>query len=544
MGINVGLDSVFSIFKKEDFKNIIVCFDNIERKSDKLPLDEILGLVNLLKEDKSCNVVMIFDKDKLDKRESNNNEVSPKDWYETYKEKVIDYEIVIDNNDEIAQEIIEDNLRWDTKERKQEIVNLIFECFKKEFNNNLRLLIKFTQHIDYFNQHCFLKHYNESRCEEFLNALEWYYGAMAVRIKQYYLLLAKDEKGLSSGWFLYYEKFLNNLLELNEKDKETLQEYFSEAIKNETRKTFDKKRQDYRYGNLNDEEYAKAIKNVLQDTKNYTFENGMQYDYDDYVALFEQYKKITGEELHSEKEKITKQFIEALVQKESGVDINDDFRDMGFNTIRDLIQKEEKYKQFYKECKDKECRIIYIESFIKNLSKDTIKETFSPKDIVKYNNFSIDETANVFQNNNEFCKIFSEYFSDNFFDDFAKEYNLKNYLFQEYKKFLNKEEYKVKKEIIKERLEEMRTKEILEKEYDEYKKNQNQDSPYKKFFEYFRKEYVPRNNMHPYTPNIPISAYKEFCGKDENKEEKEKMEENLKKNPLTSVLLKLINAEE
>ncbi|EPU0098123.1 P-loop NTPase fold protein [Campylobacter jejuni] len=50
--ININPDAIFSFLKKEDFNNIIVCFDNIERRSDNLSLKEILGLVNLLKEDK------------------------------------------------------------------------------------------------------------------------------------------------------------------------------------------------------------------------------------------------------------------------------------------------------------------------------------------------------------------------------------------------------------------------------------------------------------------------------------------------------------
>lgn len=63
--ININPDAIFSFLKKEDFKDIIVCFDNIERRSDNLSLKEILGLVNLLKEEKECNVVMIFHEEEL-----------------------------------------------------------------------------------------------------------------------------------------------------------------------------------------------------------------------------------------------------------------------------------------------------------------------------------------------------------------------------------------------------------------------------------------------------------------------------------------------
>ncbi|MCW1363412.1 P-loop NTPase fold protein, partial [Campylobacter jejuni] len=69
--ININPDAIFSFLKKEDFNNIIVCFDNIERRSDNLSLKEILGLVNLLKEDKECSVVLILNKNELNKQEDN-----------------------------------------------------------------------------------------------------------------------------------------------------------------------------------------------------------------------------------------------------------------------------------------------------------------------------------------------------------------------------------------------------------------------------------------------------------------------------------------
>lgn len=452
--VNISLDSVFSIFKKKDFENIIVCFDNIERKSNKLPLDEILGLVNLLKEDKFCNVVMILNQDELKKQESSSGETeNPKNWYETYKEKVIDYEIAIDNNDAIARKIIENNLKWDIrdiKDMKQDIVNLIFECFKQGFkfsdnHNNLRLLIKLARHIDYFNQYCFFECYKKDKREEFLCALEWHYKAMITEMKRYYSLLMNDEEKFSSS-FLYYKTFLNNLLKLDKKDKETLQKIFSEAIKDETRRLFDKKWQDYYYGNLSDKEYAEAIKNVLQNTKNYVFGNGILYSYNHYTTLLEQYKQITGKELHSEKDKIIKQFIEVLIEKESGVDINDDFRNMGFDAIRKLIDGE--------EYKSKKYDTTDIDSFIKNKSTKEIRETFSSKNIFIYNNVSIDKISEVFQNNNEFCKEFVKYFSSNFSNNQMSKYVLENHLFQAYKKFLNQEEYKVKREEVKKALEE------------------------------------------------------------------------------------------
>ncbi|EBD1927516.1 hypothetical protein FHC45_09490, partial [Campylobacter jejuni] len=120
--------------KKEDFNNIIVCFDNIERRSDNLSLKEILGLVNLLKEEKECNVVMIFHKGELEEQDNNSaindkekqaKQDNSKNWYQTYKEKIIDYEFIINDNSKAAHNIISNEVKYD-----KEVQNIIFECYQ------------------------------------------------------------------------------------------------------------------------------------------------------------------------------------------------------------------------------------------------------------------------------------------------------------------------------------------------------------------------------------------------------------------------------
>jgi hypothetical protein len=48
---------------KQDFKDIIVCFDDFERLSSSMELEEVLGLISELKEQKNCSVVMILNED-------------------------------------------------------------------------------------------------------------------------------------------------------------------------------------------------------------------------------------------------------------------------------------------------------------------------------------------------------------------------------------------------------------------------------------------------------------------------------------------------
>ncbi|OJA03162.1 hypothetical protein BGC33_02010, partial [Bathymodiolus thermophilus thioautotrophic gill symbiont] len=76
--------ALITLLDNKDFKDVIVCFDDFERLSSSMKLEEVLGLISELKEQKNCKVVMILNEGEL---ESNNKETFAK-----YKEKLIDYE--------------------------------------------------------------------------------------------------------------------------------------------------------------------------------------------------------------------------------------------------------------------------------------------------------------------------------------------------------------------------------------------------------------------------------------------------------------------
>ena len=61
----------------------IICIDDLERKGDKLDIKDILGLVSLLKEQKNCKVVLLL-----------NDKKDEKGCYATYREKVVDIELL------------------------------------------------------------------------------------------------------------------------------------------------------------------------------------------------------------------------------------------------------------------------------------------------------------------------------------------------------------------------------------------------------------------------------------------------------------------
>lgn len=73
--------------------NLIICFDDVERISAKVGLDEILGLTNLLSEHKNCKVLLLMNEDASTLRDGENAKT-----LKNYKERVVDYNIKVDTD--------------------------------------------------------------------------------------------------------------------------------------------------------------------------------------------------------------------------------------------------------------------------------------------------------------------------------------------------------------------------------------------------------------------------------------------------------------
>jgi hypothetical protein len=78
-----------------------VCFDDFERLSPSIKLEEVLGFIAELKEQKECKVVMILNEGEL----GGNKEI-----FNKYKEKLIDYEFSYDPKPSESLEILQDKL--------------------------------------------------------------------------------------------------------------------------------------------------------------------------------------------------------------------------------------------------------------------------------------------------------------------------------------------------------------------------------------------------------------------------------------------------
>ena len=103
--ISIGtiLTLINKFFKQTvDFTNIIICFDDIERKSHNFRMKDFLGLVYQLKEDK-CKVVIISNIDELPNYE--------KKIFESYEDKSIDLIIEIESKEEVISKILKEKLK-------------------------------------------------------------------------------------------------------------------------------------------------------------------------------------------------------------------------------------------------------------------------------------------------------------------------------------------------------------------------------------------------------------------------------------------------
>lgn len=97
-GINIGNKLITNIIMSH-LKDTLVCLDDIERKSKNLPMSEVLGLVNYLKNERNCQVIMIL----------HDEESEDKVDFDTQKEKVFDEILVLNDSLSMVKETINDD---------------------------------------------------------------------------------------------------------------------------------------------------------------------------------------------------------------------------------------------------------------------------------------------------------------------------------------------------------------------------------------------------------------------------------------------------
>lgn len=103
---------------RKNNKDTIVCFDDLERKSNNISIIDLLGLIQRISE--RFNTIMIANISQLDDQPA----------FKTYREKVIDYEFKIT---EINNRLMKDILRQYINNLSKEQENTILEIYKRPF---------------------------------------------------------------------------------------------------------------------------------------------------------------------------------------------------------------------------------------------------------------------------------------------------------------------------------------------------------------------------------------------------------------------------
>ncbi|MEO0515725.1 MAG: P-loop NTPase fold protein [Cyanobacteria bacterium P01_A01_bin.116] len=124
-----------NVLINKSLQNKLICIDDLERRTESLSLNEILGFIESLAEERNCKVIIIFNEEKI-KEDSISSET-----LKEYREKVIDFEI------ELAPSV-EDNFLIGFGEVEPDKAT-IFDYFEKANTktNNIRVLKKIKLYL-------------------------------------------------------------------------------------------------------------------------------------------------------------------------------------------------------------------------------------------------------------------------------------------------------------------------------------------------------------------------------------------------------------
>ena len=159
-GIDISV--IANNFNKDDFKNIVICFDDFERMSPNLYLSEILGFISELKEQHQCKIVLINNSNMLKIQDELNHkkhirknkkgdlveryfttQTNNQEIFNKYTEKIIDVSLKYEPH-------LKDNIRL-LKEKNSDKEYIDWELLETLFNSikdhNKKLNIRLMKQI-------------------------------------------------------------------------------------------------------------------------------------------------------------------------------------------------------------------------------------------------------------------------------------------------------------------------------------------------------------------------------------------------------------
>ena len=120
----------FDVLSFLSVNKAIICIDDLERKGDDLPLKDVLGLITLLKEQKKCKIILLF-----------NDAEENLEEYKKYREKAVDIEFLFDPTAEECSDIALNNCVPEFQLLKTLLIALDIK--------NIRVIKKIERLIDY-----------------------------------------------------------------------------------------------------------------------------------------------------------------------------------------------------------------------------------------------------------------------------------------------------------------------------------------------------------------------------------------------------------
>ena len=120
----------FDVLSFLSVNKAIICIDDLERKGDDLPLKDVLGLITLLKEQKKCKIILLF-----------NDAEENLEEYKKYREKAVDIEFLFDPTAEECSDIAVNSCAPEFQLLKTLLITLDIK--------NIRVIKKTERLIDY-----------------------------------------------------------------------------------------------------------------------------------------------------------------------------------------------------------------------------------------------------------------------------------------------------------------------------------------------------------------------------------------------------------
>jgi len=483
-GVDYSL--IASSFNREDFKDIIICFDDFERISPNLSISEVLGFISELKEQYNCKIVLINNNEilkeqdilehkKIIKRRQNNQNLddilSDRDMnnFDEIEEeqKTIEKLIVTQNNNfeilEIfSEKIIDVTLRYEPsvgdlvnivaqKDKKNYIdYGFIEELFNSLENNNkkynLRLIKQFCLKLELIEDILKNKKILDRYKEELISGIFKTFINGSIELFYIYGTIANEIKNIV---FKHKINDIKTILkELEDKSKYILQNEEVEEYKNKIVNAYSRYLYDLQYEDI---DFANDFFKLL---KNENYDIIKIFELSQISGYIELLIKINPNGKNNYKNFFIKKTKEYIKENIYSIEKLENLFERDFMKIIDQYDElREYYKKLQNEHKNEQLKNLDCEDIIQIINKIYEEKGWDPKkEELLLNSIDKEYIKGCMIKNNEYFKVVSEFIK--YLEGFRSTPFKKFYdkTIQVYEELYKEEKYKNKISFLLERL--------------------------------------------------------------------------------------------